>query len=114
MTYGFCGRKWLTCPGGAIALGATGSAPARRLGSEIRPTCQSCRNIRPPAARTDVDCAVSYYGVGMDANADEAVKVNVPIVFHMAELDEYAPRCRVVAQRVTQVAQRRHAGPGSR
>jgi carboxymethylenebutenolidase len=42
------------------------------------------------AARTDVDCAVSYYGVGMDADADEAVKVNVPIVFHMAELDEYA------------------------
>jgi carboxymethylenebutenolidase len=42
------------------------------------------------AARTDVDCAVSYYGVGMDANADEATKVNVPIVFHMAELDQYA------------------------
>jgi carboxymethylenebutenolidase len=42
------------------------------------------------ATRTDVDCAVSYYGVGMDANADEATKVNVPIVFHMAELDQYA------------------------
>ncbi len=43
------------------------------------------------AARTDVDCAVSYYGVGMDAQADEAKNVTVPIVFHMAELDEYAP-----------------------
>ncbi len=43
------------------------------------------------AARTDVDCAVSYYGVGMDAHADEAARVEVPIVFHMAELDSYAP-----------------------
>ena len=43
------------------------------------------------AARTDVDAAVSYYGVGMDAHADEAVKVTAPIVFHMAELDQYAP-----------------------
>jgi carboxymethylenebutenolidase len=43
------------------------------------------------AARTDVDCAVSYYGVGMDAHAEEASAVTVPIVFHMAELDEYAP-----------------------
>ena len=43
------------------------------------------------AARTDVDCAAAYYGVGMDAHADEAAKVQVPIVFHMAELDGYAP-----------------------
>jgi carboxymethylenebutenolidase len=43
------------------------------------------------AARTDVDCAVAYYGVGMDAHVDEAAKVSVPIVFHMAELDGYAP-----------------------
>ena len=43
------------------------------------------------AARTDIDCAVAYYGVGMDAHVDEAAKVSVPIVFHMAELDGYAP-----------------------
>ena len=43
------------------------------------------------AARTDVDCAVAYYGVGMDAHVDEAANVSVPIVFHMAELDGYAP-----------------------
>ena len=43
------------------------------------------------AARNDVDCAVSYYGVGMDAHGDEAAKVTVPLVFHMAELDQYAP-----------------------
>ena len=43
------------------------------------------------AARTDVDCAVSYYGVGMDAHANEADNLTAPIIFHMAELDEYAP-----------------------
>lgn len=43
------------------------------------------------AARTDVDGAVSYYGVGMEAHGDEAKNVSVPIVFHMAELDSYAP-----------------------
>ena len=41
------------------------------------------------AARTDVDCAVSYYGVGMDEHVDEAAKVDVPIMFHFAELDSY-------------------------
>ncbi len=43
------------------------------------------------AARTDVDVAVSYYGVGMDANAAEASNVKVPLLFHMAENDAYAP-----------------------
>ena len=40
-------------PAGAIADGATGSAPSGCSdGCEIRPTCQSCRKIRPPAACT--------------------------------------------------------------
>lgn len=43
------------------------------------------------AARTDVDVAVSYYGVGMEAHAGEAAQVTVPLLFHMAELDGYAP-----------------------
>jgi carboxymethylenebutenolidase len=42
------------------------------------------------AARTDVDCAVSYYGVGIDADIGEAGKIKGPIVFHFAELDKYA------------------------
>ncbi len=44
------------------------------------------------ASRTDVDCAVSYYGVGLEAHVDEANKINVPILFHFAELDGYAPQ----------------------
>ena len=43
------------------------------------------------AARTDVDVAVAYYGVGMEAHADEAKNVKVPLMFHLAELDQYAP-----------------------
>lgn len=43
------------------------------------------------AARTDVDVAVAYYGVGMEAHVDEAQNVTAPLLFHMAELDAYAP-----------------------
>jgi carboxymethylenebutenolidase len=43
------------------------------------------------AARTDVDCAVSYYGVGIEADLAEASNVKGPMVFHFAELDRFAP-----------------------
>lgn len=43
------------------------------------------------AARTDVDCSVAYYGVGMEAHVAEAANVTTPLMFHMAELDGYAP-----------------------
>jgi carboxymethylenebutenolidase len=43
------------------------------------------------AARTDVDCAVSYYGVGVHEHLDEAANVRCPVVFHFAELDGYCP-----------------------
>src|SRR6266567_7071548 len=43
------------------------------------------------AARTDVDCAVSYYGVGIEADLGEAGDVRCPVVFHFAELDRFAP-----------------------
>ncbi len=43
------------------------------------------------AARTDVDCAVSYYGVGIEADLGEAAQIKGPMVFHFAELDKFAP-----------------------
>ncbi|MEM5365891.1 dienelactone hydrolase family protein [Paraburkholderia azotifigens] len=43
------------------------------------------------AARTDVDCAVSYYGVGLDAYLDEVKNIRCPMVFHFAENDAYCP-----------------------
>lgn len=44
------------------------------------------------AARTDIDCAVSYYGVGLEAHVGEIDAITCPIVFHFAELDAYAPQ----------------------
>ncbi|HIL94943.1 MAG TPA: dienelactone hydrolase family protein [Pseudomonadales bacterium] len=47
------------------------------------------------AARTDVDCAVSYYGVGIEGSLDEASDINCPMVFHFAEEDQFAPPAAV-------------------
>jgi carboxymethylenebutenolidase len=43
------------------------------------------------ATRTDVDCAVSYYGVGIDAHLDEAASLRCPLMLHYAENDAYCP-----------------------
>ncbi|HYM02854.1 MAG TPA: dienelactone hydrolase family protein [Stellaceae bacterium] len=43
------------------------------------------------AARVGVDCAVSYYGVGIERFIGEAEHVKCPMVFHYAELDKFAP-----------------------
>lgn len=43
------------------------------------------------AARTAVDCAVSYYGVGLEAHVDEFASITCPMQFHFAELDGFAP-----------------------
>src|ERR1700722_3409856 len=43
------------------------------------------------AARTDVDCAVSDYGVGIEADLAEAGNIKGPMVFHIAELDKFTP-----------------------
>lgn len=44
------------------------------------------------AARGDsLNCAVSYYGVGVQAHLDEAANLNCPMVFHCAGLDRYMP-----------------------
>ncbi|KPK35010.1 MAG: carboxymethylenebutenolidase [Betaproteobacteria bacterium SG8_40] len=53
------------------------------------------------AARSGVDCAVSYYGVSIDAYLDEAPKIKVPMVMHFAAEDEYAPEEKVQKIQVT-------------
>src|SRR5258708_7765877 len=52
------------------------------------------------AARTDVDCAVSYYGVGLEDYLDEVPAIRCPMAFHFAEKDAYCPpdvRARITA-----------------
>jgi len=43
------------------------------------------------AAPAGVDCAVSYYGVGIEKRLEEAPKVKGPMVFHMGALDKFTP-----------------------
>ncbi len=43
------------------------------------------------AARSGVDCAVSYYGVTIEKYLNEAARIKVPMVLHFASDDQYAP-----------------------
>jgi carboxymethylenebutenolidase len=43
------------------------------------------------AARTDVDCTVAYYGVGLDQNLNEKDKIRKPLMLHIAENDKFVP-----------------------
>jgi len=44
------------------------------------------------AARTDIDAAVSYYGVGLDALTGEATGVKRPLLMHIAGEDGFVPK----------------------
>jgi carboxymethylenebutenolidase len=41
------------------------------------------------ACRSDAQCNISYYGVGIDERLDEAAKITAPMILHIAEEDEY-------------------------
>lgn len=43
------------------------------------------------ATRSDVDCAVSYYGVGIDSYLDEVYDIRSPFLLHLAEQDKLMP-----------------------
>lgn len=43
------------------------------------------------AARTDVDCAICYYPVGVENDLGEAGAISCPVVMHLAELDKFVP-----------------------
>jgi carboxymethylenebutenolidase len=43
------------------------------------------------AAAAGVDCAVSYYGVGIETSLDLAKKIACPMVFHFAGADKFVP-----------------------
>jgi carboxymethylenebutenolidase len=44
------------------------------------------------ATRTDVDAAVSYYGVGIENRTPEAEKLAEPLLMHVAEEDQFVPK----------------------
>jgi carboxymethylenebutenolidase len=43
------------------------------------------------AAKSRVDCAVAYYGVGIEQSLDLAAKIKCPVLMHFAEQDQYVP-----------------------
>ena len=43
------------------------------------------------AARSDADCNVSYYGVGLDELLGEAPQISRPILLHVAAKDQFVP-----------------------
>ncbi len=44
------------------------------------------------ATRSDADCSVSYYGVGIENNLDEADHIEQPLLMHMASEDQFVPK----------------------
>ena len=43
------------------------------------------------AARTDIDCSVSYYGVSIDSYLADAAQVSTPTILHIAQEDGFVP-----------------------
>jgi carboxymethylenebutenolidase len=43
------------------------------------------------ATRSSIDCAVAYYGVGLDGLVGEASKIKKPVLMHIAEKDRFVP-----------------------
>lgn len=44
------------------------------------------------AARVHPDCAVGYYGVGLDELLNESGTIRTPLMLHIAEEDKYVPK----------------------
>jgi carboxymethylenebutenolidase len=51
------------------------------------------------AARHDIDCAVSYYGVGIQDCLEEAKAIRCPLVMHFAAEDKFSPPETIAAIR---------------
>ena len=43
------------------------------------------------ATRSDADCNVAYYGVGLDELLDEAGNIATPLLLHLASKDQFVP-----------------------
>lgn len=43
------------------------------------------------ATRSDADCNVGYYGVGIEKALNDAARISKPLLLHIAEKDEFCP-----------------------
>lgn len=53
--------------------------------------CLGGRMVYLMAARSDADANVSFYGVGLENNLDEAKAIKKPTMLHIAEKDSFVP-----------------------
>lgn len=53
--------------------------------------CLGCRLAFLLAARSDIDCAVGYYGVGIESLLDEVHDIRAPVLLHFGENDKLLP-----------------------
>ena len=77
--------------------------------------CLGGRLAMLTAARTDVDCAISYYGVNLQNHLDEAATVRCPMMFHFPENDAFCPadaRERIIAAFASHPAAECYVYPG--
>ncbi len=58
------------------------------------------------ATRSDTDCNISYYGVGIDERLGEAGNITAPTILHVAEEDGFVPKDKqaVVAEGLAGIA----------
>lgn len=57
------------------------------------------------ATRSDADCNVSYYGVGIEGLLEESKDIKHPLLMHIAEKDKYVP---IAAQQQILTAMNKH------
>ncbi len=67
------------------------SGSANGAGVGLLGFCLGGRLAFLAAGATDVDCAVCYYGAGIDQCLDKAASVTVPLMMHFGETDGYVP-----------------------
>jgi carboxymethylenebutenolidase len=53
--------------------------------------CLGGRLAYQMATRSDADCNVSYYGVGIETLLDESRNITKPLLMHIAEKDKFVP-----------------------
>lgn len=74
----------------AIRAGALGQPAQQKVG--LVGYCLGGKLAYMAAARTDVDCSVGYYAVGVDAMLNESHAIAKPLILHIAGEDGFVPK----------------------
>lgn len=75
----------------AATVSALRAQPGQAGGVGVLGYCLGGKLAYLAAARAGVDCAISYYGVGIENDLALGVDIKCPMVIHIAEKDGYCP-----------------------